>query len=73
MTKTSVAAALAAVLASAALVGSAAYASPAGADARPSASALVCRCAPVGDTWCNGKTCWPAADGIAYRPASAGS
>lgn len=73
MTKTSVAAALAAVLASAALVGSVAYASPADPGARPSASVAVCRCAPVGDTWCNGKTCWPTSDGTEYRPTSAGS
>lgn len=73
MKKTSVAALAVAAVASAALVSSVEYAvpgAPAG-QSSTSASGAVCRCAPpVSDTWCNGKTCWPTAQGIEYRPAA---
>lgn len=73
MNKISVAALAVAAVASVALVSSVEYTAsgaPAG-QSSTSASGAVCRCAPpVSDTWCNGKTCWPAPQGIEYRPAA---
>lgn len=71
MKKTSVVALAVAAVTSAALVSSVEYAASGTPAGQSSAVGAVCRCAPlVSEVWCNGKTCWPTAQGIEYRPAA---